>query len=649
MKDLFRLLSILYIAAVSIACKPGNVPENIDVRFAIPENVEIPSGTETFDFRVQFSKPPLQTDIIIFVDESGVMYDCPITKVSNSSFTVRLFDGIASGKYDIYLKRGTSRKHFGEMTVTVTQGGNTDIEITPPENASVYGIVVGPDGKGIPDVVVSDGVEVVITDKDGIYGIASAKKNGYVFISIPSGYEVASAGVLPQFHKPISKSQATPERIDFSLIESGDQTNHTMLVFGDLHLAGGKNHDRTHFKKFTSEINEYLAANSGRKVYGLTLGDMTWEMYWISRDYNLTDYVMDANAIKGLQIFHTIGNHDHEMESAGDFETVKPFRKIISPNYYSFNIGDIHYVVLDNIKCKNTGSSDPDSRDEELTIIQEELDWLEKDIAYIPDGTPVVVAMHAPLYRFLGTMSFIGLSGGAEMLDILKGHEVQVITGHTHRMNNVDNLSEKKVFEHNAGAVCATWWWTQELKYSLGICTDGAPAGYKIMDISGSSFEWLYKAIGRPESYQFNSYDRNCISMTADKYCPSADDNAKDYFEKCAKDYVSVNTENIIYLNIWDWDPAWKIEVTEEGGKVLEYTQVSMKDPLHLAAYTGARLEKDKTLDGKLKFETEATQHFFRLQASSPDTDLDIKVTDGDGNVYTEKMVRPKEFDPYKY
>lgn len=53
----------------------------------------------------------------------------------------------------------------------------------------------------VQGVVVSDGVEVSVTDERGIYQLQSEKKWGYVFISVPSGYEVPAEGVLPQFYQ----------------------------------------------------------------------------------------------------------------------------------------------------------------------------------------------------------------------------------------------------------------------------------------------------------------------------------------------------------------------------------------------------------------------------------------------------------------
>ena len=125
--------------------------------------------------------------------------------------------------------------------------------------------------------------------------------------------------------------------------------------------------------------------------------------------------------------------------------------------------------------------------------------------------------------------------------------------------------------------------------------------------------------------------------LTADNFVDSgksASDKKK--FEDAAGEWKNQSAGNYVYINVWNYDPLWTIDVTE-GGKPLSVERVSEKDPLHLIAYNG------KTPGGG--FGTSVTKHLFRVQASSATSTLEIKVTDRFGNVYTESMTRPKKFN----
>lgn len=611
-------------------------PEFI-VQLNIPESVTLALTDREMTFRVMFSQPPLQSDMIILKDPSGLRTTCRITSVSDKSVSFELYEGMVSGDYDVYVKRGEKEKRVGKINIQFVYNSEVNTEIVVKDGNNVYGIVSCGD-KGIPGVVVSDGYEVVTTDSDGVYQFRSAKKHKYVFISVPSGYEAISDGVFPKLHQQLVKGQKEQERIDFPLIEAPGQENHTMLFFGDLHMAA-RTSDASQFSSFVTDVNSYLAENSGKKIYAMTLGDMTWELYWVSNKYAFDEYITDINRLRGIQVFNTIGNHDHDMAFAGDFDTVTKYKKSIAPTYYSFNIGKVHYVVLDDIECMNTGANTSDSRNYVANVVQEQLEWLKKDLEHVSKSTPIVVTMHSPLYNDKGKGS---LNNTSALESILSAYpECHVWTGHTHKMYNVDNLSTKNIFEHNAGAVCATWWWTGHLTSGNHIAQDGAPGGYTICNVSGDEFQWQFKGTGRDINYQFRSYDRNSISLTSDKYMASnaSASNIK-AFTDAAGEWVSSNTENYVYLNVWNYDPLWSIEV-KEGNQNLKVEQVSAKDPLHLISYNAK-----KPTGG---FGTSVTRHLFRVKASSATSTLTITVKDRFGNIYSESMKRPKEFTIQNY
>ena len=583
---------------------------------------------------------PLATDEIVLRRESLDDVVLPIKSLEKTAFSYTLPKQFDFDTYSFCLRRDGSLRGFGKVTY-VQEGsqGSEDNPIGPEAGSTVWGLV-SCEGKGIPGVVVSDGVEVVQTDSRGVYQMHSAKQNGYVFISVPSGYEVAARGVLPQFHKQVAKSAYVCERIDFSLYESGDQTNHTMLYFGDMHMAN-RTKDRAQFRTFTSEINDYMKANSSAKVYAITLGDMTWDQFWYTNAYGFDEYLNDVNAIEGLQIFHTIGNHDHDMNATGDFYTVAKFREKLCPNYYSFNVGDIHYVVLDDIECTNATASTTDGsvRSYKNNLTSEILDWLKKDLSFVPKTTPLVVTLHAPVHDRNGNAS---VGNNSVFLSLIYDYNTTIVSGHSHVLYNV---VKSKYVEQNSGAVCAAWWWAGKYNPTFNIGTDGAPNGYRITSVSGKEQNSLFKAIGRPEDYQFRAYDRNSICINAANY-GVLPERESILFEEDYGSYRTASSANEVIVNVWDWDPSWKVEMFENG-KALSVSQMSGSyDPAFLIAYTIPRLLENNGVT----WHSSKTNHLFKAAASSATSSVEIKVTDDEGRVYTQTMARPLAFkaDSYK-
>ena len=644
-------INIKYILALAalltlFTCKKVEKDEKIDVQFEVPASMTIDEGASEISFRVQFSKPPLTSDQIV-LGSGTTEYACPVTSATDTRFSISISNvwskGFGPGTYTVNHQRGTTRSKKGTMDVTIKYAGEEEVE--PAEGSTVYG-KVSCEGTGIPGVVVSDGVEVVKTDAKGVYQMKSKKYHGYVFVSTPSGYEPLTSGILPKFHATLKANAATAERVDFQLKKADGQDNHRMLLLGDIHLAK-RTDDQKQFAEFVKDVNATVSATAG-KVYALTLGDMTWDLYWIVNNYSFKEYLADASGIKGVTMYHTIGNHDHSMYYMGDFDTVKDYKENIGPTYYSFNIGKVHYVVLDDVECTNkTATTDEKgnacyTREYNGRVVADELAWLKKDLASVPNGTPLVVTMHIPLFNGKGSAT---LKDASALENVLKTYpEVHLVTAHTHTVYNTDKTSDLHLYEHNAGSVCGTWWWSGKETPGVHIGQDGSPGGYTVLDVTGTGFKWQYKATGRGTDFQFRTYDRNEIQLTSAKYVPNS--NGTYAFEPSI--WGSASSANEVYVNVWNWDPSWTVEVTENGNPLTVSRLVSgEKDPLHLIAYTAKRINKNS----KPTFETDKNYHLFKVTASSATSTLDIKVTDRFGNVYTETMTRPKPFttDTYKF
>lgn len=594
-------------------------------------------------------KSPLTTDIFILESDAGISYVCPIVNTSSDSFTVRLADGCETGYYKVFVKRDARKKSFGRIYINIVE----DIDFKPDAGTTVYGIVSSA-GVGVENVVVSDGAEVTVTNEKGIYQLKSAKKWGYVFISVPSGYEVPSVGVLPQFHRALKNSADVVERADFKLEKVDGQDSYKIFMLGDMHLAN-RTGDLGQFAQFTSDLTDYMTRHKGEKMYALTLGDMTWDLYWYSNSYYFPQYLNTVNSqIKNLQIFHTMGNHDNDFQTRSDYDAAVKYVDQICPTYYSFNIGKVHYVVMDDIDCSSYDGST--SRNYVKSLSAEQLDWLAKDLSHVAKTTPVVVAMHAQV--FYPTTSGFKIDhdqvNTLRLFDILDGYTVRFVTGHTHKLFNVTPdapiVDGHNFREYNSGSVCASWWWSGNLTPGIHIGTDGTPGGYGIWDVTGTDFQCLYKSTGWPEEYQFRSYDLNNVHFSmADVPLMPSDISAS--VKNAYMQYVNAypqNNDNEVLINIWNWNSDWTLSVVDENRKTLPYTEVWAYDPLHIAALSVKRFN-NAGLKSTPSFITDKFTHFFKVKADDADTDLVITVKDEFGNEWTENMQRPKAFSTDAY
>jgi hypothetical protein len=490
------------------------------------------------------------------------------------------------------------------------------------------------DGVGLAGITVSDGIEVTTTDAEGNYSLQSKKKYGYVFISIPSGYEAPLSGNVPQFFKRFtSTDESVAETANFEL-EAVDNTKHAVIAMADFHLVN-KYNDLELFDQYAKDINATAKQleDEGYKVYGVSLGDEGWDKHWEESQFFLTD-VYKKLQILDMPFFHCMGNNDNLLKKT-DFDAEKAWMEACGPVYYSFNIGGMHYVVLDNIV-----ESEKDGYfTESFSVIDEEMEWLKKDLAHVADKSrPLFIIMHAPLYKAPNlTNTEFFMDGGQEFVDALKDFSnVHILSGHKHCNYNV---KEGNIYEHNTGAICGTKWETQ--KYAgINLGYDGAPGGYAIYKSDdANSVNWYYKAEEYDKDFQFRAYDLNNTYIDAATYAPEK----KDEVSEVLNGYDKAKTDNEVMVYVWNYDPSWTISITQDGEE-LEVTRVNTVDPLHILAY-----DAPATKDGKLnsKLQTKKSANFFKATAKDATSTIHIKVTDAFNNVYEQDLKRPQDLNTF--
>ena len=397
------------------------------------------------------------------------------------------------------------------------------VEVADKAGATVKGIVYAGD-EPLRGVAVSDGAEIVFTDAEGRYWLPTDKRSGSVFITIPSGYEVSADGVFPRFWAALEAPAKEVERHDFALTKV-DNDHHVMLAVTDIHLSNQNSDIEQFCTRFIPDVRAVAESFGDTPVYSLNMGDSAWDGYWYTNRYSLKDFRRTMNIVGyPAQMFCAMGNHDNDgatiHSDSVDWAASAPYRRIIGPRYYSFNIGKVHYVVLDNLiyvnsPKKNSKDGIAGKRDYVRRVDSLQLDWLRRDLATVEDkSAPVVVAMHAATYRYnkFNDKVTAGLSDpaySAELKACFDGfEEVHYVSGHIHK--NLLARVDDRLIEHNIGAVCGSWWRTGANHFQM-LGPDAGPNGYAIFTIDGKRMQWTYRSIEDGDK-QFRAYDMNEVA-----------------------------------------------------------------------------------------------------------------------------------------
>lgn len=541
------------------------------------------------------------------------------------------------------------------------------------KGATIYGTVEC-NGEPLEGVVVSDGYEVVTTNKKGVYNITSEKRNGLVFITLPSGYEAPCKGndPVPTYWAALSADATVAERHDF-VLNKVDNRRHALLAITDIHISNQLGDVQQFRDNAMPRIRERVEhyRKQGIPVYTVCTGDSSFDLFWYDFLFDIGDFRrLLVNEKYPTPLFHAMGNHDHDGATPHspetDFLSDAKARQAFGPTYYSFNLGDIHYVMLDNIEYYNTPGGKPGkgivgAREFGHRVTQNQLDWLKKDLAHVGFDTPVVIGMHCPVLRYKNhkaaeiTTIFTAQDRVrnnweevGRLTDVLKEYKnVHFITGHTHHNRTVygrDDATKANIaniIDHNVSAICGAWWFTAA-HGGVHLAPDGVPAGFEVFDMDGSNMSWYFTSIDDGHERQFRTFDLNEVG----NYYRN-DGEIRVFLSRNNKrtDYAAYAEKypNQVMISVWGWDPTWKVRAWE-GDKELTVQHKPMENPQYTVAYYVAKSVWRRDLDVKRYNTPSRMPNMFLVNCSSPTSTIKVEVTDAFGRTYTENMERPKAF-----
>ena len=291
--------------------------------------------------------------------------------------------------------------------------------------------------KPLSGVMVSDGLHVVRTARDGSFDLPGHEKERFIFITTPSGFKTDNA-----YYRRIGEEGQT---YDFGVVpyeaHIRKDGSHRFVHISDTEIHGSVSNDE--HSDWVQNLRDY-AANE-KVAFIMHGGDICYEN-------GLKNHIRLMNtANMNVPVFYSIGNHDLVKGKYGE----ELFEQLYGPVYYSFDAGNVHYVVTPMMG----GDYPPSYRPADV------YEWLENDLAQIPVGKPIIVFGHD--LPVTGD-SFVFDMGEGRRLDLDKHNLKAWLYGHWH-------ISHVHKHKH---------------AYSIGSLTpirggiDHSPASFRMMEVN---------------------------------------------------------------------------------------------------------------------------------------------------------------------
>jgi hypothetical protein len=440
------------------------------------------------------------------------------------------------------------------------------------------------DEPGIPNVLVSNSVEVAKTDANGYYELPVTGDDVF-FVIKPSDWQCPlNEDNLPQFyylHKPdgypanfryagVDPTGPLPPSIDFPLYSTDEDPKFKAVVFGDP-------------QPYTIEQVDFLADDIIAELigqsdlkFGVTMGDV------VGDDLNLYGPINQLISKIGIPWYSVLGNHDVNYMAPTDEWADETFNRVFGPATYAFEYGEVHFVVVDDVihedKVGSTGYIGG--------LRADQLTFVENYLGHVPKDHLVVLAMHIPLENH---GKYFRKSDQKALFDLLKDFPNTLsISAHTHVQEHKYFHSESSDWSRdiphhhfNVGTTSGSWWrgYKNEVDVPMTMMRDGTPNGYAMIQFNEVDYLIDWKVAGSPQSHQMNIHvPRGILAGSTDNTLLTVN-----FFNGCEQSEVEYRVEGLT---------SWKT-----------MTKINKFDPYYLKVYE--RWENLKYLEVPEKWEND--------------------------------------------
>ncbi|MGW2557682.1 outer membrane protein assembly factor BamB family protein [Streptomyces sp. NPDC001514] len=310
----------------------------------------------------------------------------------------------------------------------------------------------------MPGIDVTDGAAWTTTGADGSYSLQidpKRRETDLVGIVSPDGYTPAlRKDYIPQFFHKVPETGGTG--VDFALVPDRNASNPTeKWVMNSDPEVGNRTDDeaRRALPQWTGQVQAMSEVDGA--TMQISTGDLTVTDYAAEPRrqgaYDLFSKGLEEGRL-GHPFYPVMGNHDFggTATSQGYAGSMEYYRRNLAPEWYSFDRGGRHIVVLED--------------NYDASGLKPQLEWLRQDLARHAVGKQVFVFAHRSLFTQWGPGA-----GMQPTIDELAKYDVRMVAaGHNQQAEFRRGAFKRSVEINNQG--------------TYGI--DGAHPDYKVLDFS---------------------------------------------------------------------------------------------------------------------------------------------------------------------
>ncbi|CDF80790.1 metallophosphoesterase [Formosa agariphila KMM 3901] len=360
--------------------------------------------------------------------------------------------------------------------------------------------------KALKNVVVTNQLESVVTNSDGVFTL-QLREEHFISVTKPKGYQFE----IDNKNKPKSYFYYQPNPIKEVLKYPGtnvsnelpktlyfpmhkvNEDSHRALLVGDPQMGNDQRLDY-----FKDGLLPFMAIEDAD--FRIVLGD-------IADDYlDILSKELEFSSKMGQVGYYVFGNHDINYQAKDNRYATSTFKDTYGPEYYSFDYGNFHYIVLNTIQYDGWNYKKKKRGSYFGGIDSEQLTWLKNDMKFVAHDKTIVVCTHAPILD-----RFTKKDDVETIFNILsKNNKVFAVSGHLHTVKayDIEEHYHSDIDGLVAGATCGSWWLSpkDELDIPYATSTDGTPKGYFVMDVENNQYTYTYKPVNYPENFHMRIY-----------------------------------------------------------------------------------------------------------------------------------------------